>query len=130
MRDRRLISSGSHFEELAGYSRAVVDGEWVFVSGCTGFDYATGDISGDVVEQTRQTFRNIDAALAQAGAAPADVVRVRVYLAARDDFLRVAPVVGDYFRDIRPANTTVVAGLADERMKVEIEVTARIAPES
>ncbi len=128
MSGRRLISSGSHFEELAGYSRAVVDGEWVFVSGCTGFDYATGEISGDVVEQTRQTFRNIDAALAQAGAAPADVVRVRVYLAARDDFPLVAPVVGDYFRDIRPANTTVVAGLADERMKVEIEVTARIAP--
>ncbi len=66
--------------------------------------------------------------MAQAGAAPADVVRVRGYLGPRDDFPRVAPVVGDYFRDIRPANTTVVAGLADERMKVEIEVTARIAP--
>ncbi len=125
MTERRLISTGSSFEELAGYSRAVVDGDWVFVSGTTGFDYASGDIADDVVEQTHQTFRNVEAALAEAGCGLADVVRVRVFIAAREDFARVAPILGTYFRDIRPANTTVVAALVDERMKVEIEVTAR-----
>ncbi len=125
MSGRRLISSGSRFEDIAGYSRAVVDGEWVMVSGCTGFDYATGDIADDVVEQTHQTFRNIEAALADAGVGLGDVVRVRVFLAARDDFARVAPLLGHYFGDARPANTTVIAALVDERMKVEIEVTAR-----
>ena len=125
MTGRRLITSGSRFEELASYSRAVVDGDWVFVSGCTGFDYATGAIADDVEAQTRQSFRNVEAALAEAGSGLGDVVRVRVYLAARGDFERVARVVGERFRDIRPANTTVVAGLVDERMKIEIEVTAR-----
>ena len=125
MTERRLISTGSSFEELAGYSRAVVDGDWVFVSGCTGFDYASGDIADDVVEQTHQTFRNVEAALAEAGCGLADVVRVRVFVAAREDFARVAPILGAHFRDVRPANTTVVAALVDERMKVEIEVTAR-----
>ena len=125
MTERRLISTGSSFEELAGYSRAVVDGDWVFVSGTTGFDYASGDIADDVVEQTHQTFRNVEAALAEAGCGLADVVRVRVFVAAREDFARVAPILGAYFRDIRPANTSVVAALVDERMKVEIEVTAR-----
>ncbi len=128
MSKRRLISTGSSFEELAGYSRAVVDGEWVFVSGCTGFDYAAGTIADDVVEQTRQTFRNIESALAKARASVADVVRVRVFLDSRDDFTKVAPVLGAYFRDIRPANTTVIAPLVDARMKVEIEVTARKRP--
>ncbi len=128
MSKRRLISSGSSFEELAGYSRAVVDGEWVFVSGCTGFDYAAGTISDDVVEQTRRTFRNIESALAEAGASLADVVRVRVFLDSRDDFPRVAPELGEHFGDIRPANTTVIAPLVDSRMKVEIEVTARTRP--
>ena len=85
MSKRRLISTGSTFEELAGYSRAVVDGAWVFVSGCTGFDYAAGTISDDVVEQTHQTFRNIEWALAEAGASLADVVRVRLFLDSRDD---------------------------------------------
>ncbi len=122
---RKLISSGSSFEELAGYSRAVVDGEWVFVSGTTGFDYAAGVISDDVIEQTQQTFRNIAEALAKAGAALTDVVRVRVFIADRDDFETVARVLGEHLRDIRPANTTVVCALVDERMKVEIEVTAR-----
>ncbi len=122
---RKLISSGSSFEALAGYSRAVVDGEWVFVSGTTGFDYESGEISPDVAEQTRQTFRNIEAALARAGATLADVVRIRVFLAERDDFATVAPIVGEHLRDIRPANTTVVAPLVDARMKIEIEVTAR-----
>ncbi len=95
------------------------------VSGCTGFDYATGDIADDVVEQTHQTFRNIEAALAEAGVGLGDVVRVRVFLAARDDFELMAPILGHYLRDVRPANTTVIAALVDERMKVEIEVTAR-----
>ncbi|MFQ5985409.1 MAG: RidA family protein, partial [Alphaproteobacteria bacterium] len=121
---RRLISTGSHWEKLAGYSRAVVDGRWVFVSGCTGFDYQTGAIADDVEAQTRQTFRNIEAALEEAGARLEDVVRVRVYLADQNDFPRVAPIVGEHFRDVRPANTTVVCTLADARMKVEIEVTA------
>ena len=114
MTARKLISSGSHFEKLAGYSRAVVDGDWVFVSGSTGMDYAAGTISDDVAEQTHQTFRNINAALAEAGATLADVVRVRVFVAER----------GEYFGDIRPANTTAIASLVDARMKVEIEVTA------
>jgi len=122
---RRLISSGSSFEALAGYSRAVVDGDFVFVAGTTGFDYKAGTISPDVAEQTRQTFRNIAAALAQAGASLADVVRIVVYLARREDFAAVAPVLGEHLREIRPANTTVVASLIDERMLVEIEVTAK-----
>ncbi len=119
MTTRKLISSGSKFEKLAGYSRAVVDGDWVFVSGSTGMDYAAGTISDDVAEQTHQTFRNINAALAEAGAALADVVRVRVFVAERGDFEIVAPILGEYFGDIRPANTTAIAPLVDARMKVE-----------
>jgi enamine deaminase RidA (YjgF/YER057c/UK114 family) len=121
---RRRISSGSSFEELAGYSRAVVDGPWVLVSGTTGFDYAAGTISDDVAEQAAQCFRNVERALKEAGASLADMVRVRVYLADRADFDIVAPIVGHHCREARPANTTVVAGLVDARMKVEIEVTA------
>jgi len=121
---RKRISSGSAFEALASYSRAIVDGPWVFVSGTSGFDYAAGTLAADVATQTEQTFVNIKAALAEAGAALADVVRVRVHLADRDDFERVAGVVGRHFADVRPANTTVVSGLVDARMKVEIEVTA------
>lgn len=122
---RRLISSGSSFETIAGYSRAVVDGDWVFVSGTTGFDYAAGTIAEDAVAQTEQTFVNINKALAEADASLADVVRVQVTLTNAADFARVAPVLGRHFAGIRPANTTVVAGLVDPRMKVEIEVTAR-----
>lgn len=121
---RRLISSGSVYEEKAGYSRAVVDGPWVFVSGTTGFDYASGTIADDPGEQAEQTIRNIEAALAEAGAALADVVRVRVYLDDRDCFEAVASVLGRRLRDVRPANTTVIAPLVDPRMKVEIEMTA------
>jgi enamine deaminase RidA (YjgF/YER057c/UK114 family) len=123
---RRLIPSGSSFEKLAGYSRAVVDGDWVFVSGTTGFDYATGAISPDVVEQTRQIFRTFETVLADAGATLADTVRVRAFLAEAGDFALVAPVFSEYLGDIRPANTTVVAGFTDPRMKIEIELTARI----
>lgn len=122
---RRLISSGSSFERLAGYSRAVVDGDWVFMSGTTGFDYAAGTISDDLAEQTEQTLRNIVHWLGEAGAALDDVVQVRVFLAATDGFATVGPILGRWFADIRPTNTTVVTGFVDPRMKVEIEVTAR-----
>jgi enamine deaminase RidA (YjgF/YER057c/UK114 family) len=122
---RHRISSGSSFEELAGYSRAIVDGDWVFVSGTTGFDYKAGTISSDVVEQTEQCFRNIEWALGQAKAALKDMVRIRVHLVDAADFPKVAPVVGKWCREARPANTTVVSGLIDPRMKIEIEVTAR-----
>ncbi len=124
MRGER-ISSGSSFEELAGYARAVVDGPWVMVSGTTGFDYAAGTIDDDVVAQTRQCFRNIATALDQAGASLDDLVRIRIYLADAADFERVAPVIGEHCRAARPANTTVIAQLVDPRMKIEIEVTAR-----
>ena len=124
---RRFISSGSAFEKVAGYSRAVVDGKWVFVSGTTGFDYATSTIADDVVEQTEQAFRNIAAALKEAGATLNDVVRVRAFLTNAADFERVAPVFGRSFGDNRPANTTVLAGMIDPKMKIEIEVTALMA---
>lgn len=122
---KRLISQGSSFEEIAGYSRAVVDGDWVFVSGTTGFDYAAGTISDDVVEQTEQTFANIAWALGEAGAGMADLVRVRIFLADQADFEQVVPVIGKHCRAARPANTTVIAPLVDPRMKIEIEVTAK-----
>ncbi len=123
--NRKLISSGSSFEALAGYSRAVVEGDWVFVSGTTGFDYSARTISEDVVEQTRRCFENIAAALRQAGCTLDDAVRVRAFLAKRGDFEKVAPVFGEFLAGSRPANTTVVAQLIDPRMKIEIEITAR-----
>lgn len=122
---RKLISSGSSFEAVAGYSRAVVDGDWVFVSGTTGFDYKTMTIDDDVVKQAEQCFRNITAALQEAGASLDDAVRVRAFLANRADFERVAPVFGQQLGRARPANTPVIAELIDPRMKIEIEVTAR-----
>ncbi|MDA1089097.1 MAG: RidA family protein [Proteobacteria bacterium] len=122
---RRNISQGSKFEELAGYSRAVVDDPWVFVSGTTGFDYAAGTISDDITEQTEQIFRNLNWALKEAGASLDDVVRVRVYLAAAEYFKPVAAVLGREFASVRPTNTTVVTDLVYPTMKVEIEVTAK-----
>jgi len=122
---RRRIYSGSPFEEIAGYARAVVDEGWIFVSGTTGYDFETGEISSDAAEQTRQCFKNIADALDRAGSSLADVVRVVIYIADRSDFDSIARVVGDHFREIRPANTTVVAQLVKPEMKVEIEVTAR-----
>ena len=122
---RKLISSGSSFEAAIGYSRAVVDGDWVFVAGTTGFDYAAGTISEDVVEQAEQTFRNIDAALREAGAAMGDVVRVHYILPDRADFEPCWPVLRRWFGDAPPAATMIVAGLADPRMRIEVEVTAR-----
>jgi enamine deaminase RidA (YjgF/YER057c/UK114 family) len=123
---RRLISSGSAFEALAGYSRAVVDGDDVFVSGTTGFDYATMTIAQDPVAQTHQCMRNIEHALAQAGCSLDDVVRVRYLLADAALFEPLAPIFGDYFARARPAATAMVVGLVDPRMKIEIEVTARV----
>ena len=125
MMSRRLISSGSTFEAEIGYSRAVVEGDWVFVSGTTGFDYATMTMSDDVVEQCRQAMRNIEAALSEASASMADVVRVHYILPRRDDFEPCWPVLKHYFGDVRPAATMIEAGLSDPRMKIEIEVTAR-----
>jgi len=125
MAGRKLISSGSSFEKLAGYSRAVVDGDWVFVSGTTGFDYSKMAIARGVAAQTEQCFANISAALEKAGSGLADVVRVRIFLAKRTDFATVAPIVGKHFAKIRPANTTLVTGFVDPRMKIEIEVTAK-----
>lgn len=121
---RRLISSGSTFEAEIGYSRAVVQGEWIFVSGTTGFDYATMSIADDVVAQAEQCLRNIEAALAQAGASLADVVRVTYLVPEPGDFQRCWPVLRRHFGAIRPAATMISAGLADPRMRIEIEVTA------
>lgn len=122
---RRLISSGSSFEASIGYSRAVVDGEWVFVAGTTGFDYRTMSIADDVVAQAAQCLENIGAALSEAGCGWQDVVRVHYILPNRDDFEPCWPVLRRYFGEVRPAATMWVAGLSDPRMRIEIEVTAR-----
>jgi 2-iminobutanoate/2-iminopropanoate deaminase len=121
---RRLISSGSTFEQEIGYSRAVVVGDWVFVSGTTGFDYATMTIEDDVVAQAEQTIRNIEEALSKAGASLGDVIRVHYTLPRAEDFPQCWPVLRRTFGDIRPAATMIEAGLSDRRMKIEIEVTA------
>jgi enamine deaminase RidA (YjgF/YER057c/UK114 family) len=122
---RTLFSSGSSFEADIGYSRAVVDGDWIFVSGTTGFDYATMTIADDVVAQCRQALRNIADALANADASFADIVRVHYLLPRREDFEPCWPVLKEYLGNVRPAATMIQAGLADARMKIEIEVTAR-----
>ena len=123
--NRRLISSGSTFEREIGYSRAVVDGEWVFVSGTTGFDYSTMTIREGVAEQAEQALRNIDAALREAGADMRDVVRVTYVLPDASEFPQCWPVLRRWFGEIRPAAMMISAGLADPRMRIEIEVTAR-----
>jgi enamine deaminase RidA (YjgF/YER057c/UK114 family) len=121
---RRLISSGSTFEAEIGYSRAVVQGDWVFVSGTTGFDYATMTIADDAAQQAEQCLKNIESALVQAGSSLADVVRVTYILPESSDFERCWPVLRRYFGESRPAATMISAGLVDPRMKIEIEVTA------
>ncbi len=123
--NRRLISSGSSFEREIGYSRAVVDGEWVFVSGTTGFDYQSMRISENLLEQAEQCLRNITSALEQAGTGLRDVVRVTYILPKAEDFPQCWPILKKYFGDVRPAATMISAGLADPRMRIEIEVTAR-----
>jgi enamine deaminase RidA (YjgF/YER057c/UK114 family) len=122
---RKLISSGSTFEEQIGYSRVVADGEWIFVSGTTGFDYATMTISGSILEQAEQCLKNIDAALREADSSLQDVVRVTYIVPNAVDFEQCWPVLRRYFGDVRPAATMIAAGLAQPRMKIEIEVTAR-----
>ena len=125
MAERKLISSGSRFEAEIGYSRAVAQGEFVHVAGTTGFDYAAMTISDDVVEQADQCLRNISAALAEAGASLADVVRVRYLLPDPADFEPCWPTFKRWFGDTRPAATMMVVGLSDPRMRIEIEVTAQ-----
>ncbi|KQV97247.1 RidA family protein [Rhizobacter sp. Root1221] len=122
---RQLISSGSTFERDMAYSRAVVDGEWVFVSGTTGFDYSTMTIADSVVDQAEQCFLNIAAALEQAGATLQDVVRVNYILPVASEFPLCWPAMRKHLGDVRPAATMISAGLVDPRMRIEIEVTAR-----
>jgi enamine deaminase RidA (YjgF/YER057c/UK114 family) len=122
---RRLISSGSSFEKAWGYSRAVVQGDWIFVSGTTGFDYAKMTIADDPVAQTRQAFRNIEGALSQAGGAPlSSIVRATYYVPRVDDWKTIGPVVGEILGDTRPAFSALVCDLIDPRMRIEVEVTA------
>ncbi|KAJ9144803.1 hypothetical protein NKR19_g6330 [Coniochaeta hoffmannii] len=130
MADRRLISSGSPFEAQIGYSRAVCSGDWVFVSGCTGYNYENGTISSSVVEQAEQTMHNINSALVEAGASTKDIVRVRYILPDRSDFPKTWPVLQKWLGDVRPAATMIQAGLMEEAMKIEIEVTARKTPDN
>ena len=122
---RELISSGSQFEHDIGYSRAVADAEWVFVSGTTGFDYSTMTISDNLADQTEQCLQNIQSALRQAGAELADVVRVNYVLTDAARFPDCWPILNKYFGAVRPAATMICAGLFDPRMQIEIEVTAR-----
>lgn len=121
---RKLISSGSSFEEKIGYSRAVVQGNWVFVSGTTGYNYKDMTISDDIAKQTEQCLLNIESALEQANASLSDVVRVTYILPEANEFEKCWPVLKHFFGDIRPAATMISAGLADDKMKIEIEVTA------
>ena len=121
---RTLISSGSPFEQEIGYSRAVVQGDWVFVSGTTGFDYSTMTLAEGIEAQTEQCLKNIEAALCQAGASLEDVVRVTYVLPDGKEFPRCWPVLRRYFSEVRPAAMMISAGLLDPRMRIEIEVTA------
>ena len=122
--ERKQISSGSTFEAEIGYSRALAVGPWVFVSGTTGFDYDKMTISADIVEQTEQCLKNIEHALAQAGATLADTVRVTYILPDSHEFRKCWPTLRKHFGETRPASTMISAGLADPRMQIEIEVTA------
>lgn len=121
---RSLISSGSSFEQEIGYSRAVVQGNWVFVSGTTGFDYSTMTIAEGVQEQAEQCLKNIESALVQAGSSLKDVVRVTYVLPDGKEFSECWPVLHKYFGEVRPAAMMISAGLLDPRMRIEIEVTA------
>ena len=121
---RQLISSGSTFEQEIGYSRAVVAGDWILVSGTTGFDYSKMTISDDLLEQTEQCFKNIQMALEEANASLKDVVRVTYALPDAEDFQKCWPVMRKYFGDVRPAAMMITVGLSDPRMKIEIQVTA------
>lgn len=123
---RKLISSGSSFEEQIGYSRAVVAGNMIFVSGTTGYDYQSMTISEDIREQTEQCIKNIDKALREADSSLADIVRLTYILPDGTQFQKCWPVLKKYFGKVKPAATMISAGLADEQMKIEIEATAII----
>lgn len=123
---RRRISTGSDYEKLVGYSRALIVGDWVFVSGTTGRNHETGEIPEDIVDQTHLCFRTINRALEQAGSSFGDVVRARIIMTDPADDLRVAPVIGHYLKPVGPALTTSVGALLDPRFKIEIDVTALI----
>jgi enamine deaminase RidA (YjgF/YER057c/UK114 family) len=123
---RKHISSGSEFESKIGYSRAVVDGDYVFVSGTTGYDYETMSISKDPVEQADQCFKNIEKALLQAGSSIDNIVRIHYIYPNKLDFQPCWPVFKKYLSNAKPAATMFVAGLLDDAMKLEIEVTARL----
>ena len=125
---RQLISTGSPFEKTAGYSRAVSDGDFCWVAGTTGYDYATMSMPESVEDQTRNVMKTIAAALAEAGFSLADVVRANYYITDAAYVDRVFPILGEYFGEIRPAATMVVCGLNKPEMKIEIEVTARKRP--
>jgi enamine deaminase RidA (YjgF/YER057c/UK114 family) len=122
---RQLISSGSTFEQEIGYSRAVVDGDWIFMSGTTGFDYGKMIISNDLLDQAEQCFKNIETALTEAGASLKDVIRVTYILPDASDFPKCWPIFRKYLGDVRPAAMMISAGLSDPRMRIEIQVTAR-----
>jgi enamine deaminase RidA (YjgF/YER057c/UK114 family) len=123
---RRLISTGSPFEKTAGYSRAVVDGDFAFVAGTTGYDYATMTMPADVTSQSRNCFKTIEAVLKETGFAMADIIRATYYVTRREDADAVFAVCGEVLGEIRPAATLlVVAGLLKPEMKIEIEVTAK-----
>ena len=123
---RKKISSGSKFEEIVGYSRAIVDDEWVFVSGTTGYDYKNDSISEDIIEQTEQCINNIQSALKEANSSLEEIVRIRVYISDNKYFLgEVGQILGKYFGKIKPANTTVVTGFINDQIKIEIEATAK-----
>ena len=122
---RKRYFTGSRFEERGGYARGVRDGDMVFMSGCVGFDYEKDTIADDIIEQTHQAFRNINRGLAELGATFEDVVRIVSYIADRTYYEQTVDIIGEYCRDVRPANTFIVAQLVDPRMKIEIEVTTR-----
>lgn len=122
----RRIFSGSAFEDMAGYARAVVDQDMVYVSGTTGFDPETGTFPEGVEAQCEQCFTNIRVALAEAGARLEHMLRVRIFVASREEFERIKPIIRKHCIEARPANTTVISELVEERMRVEIEVTARL----
>ncbi|MEE3719468.1 RidA family protein [Tumidithrix elongata RA019] len=121
---RKLISSGSTFEEQIGYSRAVVAGDWIFVSGTTGFDYSTMSISDNLLQQTEQCLKNIESTLQEANSGLQDVVRVTYVLPNGGEFEECWPMLRQYFGEICPAAMMISAGLSDPRMKIEIEVIA------
>ena len=122
--DRKRISTGSPFEKTMGYSRAVVQGDWCFVSGVTGYDYSTMTMPGTAGEQAENCFRTIASVLDEAGFAMSDIARVQYTVVDRALVPEIRPALEHHLGDIRPAATMVIAGLIEEAMLIEIEVTA------